>query len=668
MNQTKEQELFPTEVDRLFLDNYRNENSAALNPDHVLPSNTAGQASGECLTPKYTEATADEPTARELAEQMIPKESADIIVFGYSVLEIIQALYPYGPNVRHSAALKLAYDLLALLDADQERARRVLLMVPWVQEIIKERGMGEIERIVESSRKRYHKRESESLSDPQPSKDMRQAIEQVTGSKYSALVREQHAKAVGKVAAAQEDILQVLERLGRELKKLASHYPLLKLLCFRLKLKFYAAAFFLGGAFAMNLLTRCWYSFWPAPGQRCRMNHLLLLIGRMGGGKRIAVELYKIMMQPIKVADAAQEAALNNWNKIREQNDGGAKNKTPRPSGIYRALPSETSTAALREAEANAHETIDGEEWFLHVCSFDSELNNTLEQIKKSHMDALQTYWLKSFHNEPHGAYLKTSSAPVGERDVHFSAVYTGTDDALKKLNSESNFVNGLDSRFTAVPNADSNFEMLETQEYDDAARQRDADLLEWSYKLDACKGEIPCKLISEALRDWTARRMADAKEDEDLAEEDLIKRPCWHAINFTLPFVINRHWDKMVQDNDGRWVCGPDFAVDKIDVKLALLVANAQLAFQKYFFKAVGDRHYDNLATERASNVRHQQKTMLAYRRLPEIFTSEDVDREYSYNGSTGSICSRLKRLCDDGLAQKIRQGENKGKYRKMV
>ncbi|MBR0275426.1 MAG: hypothetical protein IJQ76_04380 [Prevotella sp.] len=662
-----EQELFPSEVDRLYGDDYRNENSGALSPDHVLPSNTAVGTSGELSTPKAQDASGDPEATKELAEQVVQKTPDEDKVFGYSVLDFVNTMYPNGPNVRHTAALKLYFDLLVLFDGNYERSRRVLLLIPWVQDVIKERGMAEIERIIEAGRKRFLKRESESLSDPQPSKEMRRAIEQVAGRKYSVMVRELRAKALGQAVATQDDILHVLERIGRELKKLMPYYPLLQLLFFRLKLKFYAAAFFLGGAFAMNLLTRCWYSFWPAPGERCRLNHLLLLIGRMGGGKRLAVMLYKIMMQPIKVSDAAQIAALNNWNKIKEQNDGGAKNKTPRPAGIYRALPSETSTAALREAEANAHETIDGEEWYLHVSCFDSELQNTLSQLKKSYMDALQTYWLKSFHNEPHGAYLKTSSAPVGETDIHFSAVYTGTDDAMKKLNTESNFVNGLDSRFTVVPNADSNFEMMEVYDYDDAARQRDADLLEWAYKLDACKGEIPCKLLSDALKDWTARRMADAGEDNDLAQEDLVKRPCWHAINFALPFVLCRHFDKMVEDN-GKWVCGPDFAVDKTDVKLALLIANAQLAFQEYYFKAIGEKHYDDLATERASNVRHQQKTLLAFRRLPDPFTSDDVDREYGYHGSTGSICSRLKRLCDDGMAQKIRQGEDKGKYRKLM
>ena len=358
----------------------------------------------------------------------------------------------------------------------------------------------------------------------------------------------------------------------------------------------------------------------------------------------------------------------NDWNKIKEQNDGGAKNKTPRPAGIYRALPSETSTAALREAEANAHEQIDGDEMYLHVSIFDSELQNTLSQMKKSHMDAFQTYWLKSFHNEPHGAYLKTSNAPVGETPVHFNAVYTGTEDAAKAIITEKTVVNGLMSRFTIVPNADSNFEMLEPSPYDEAAQKRDSELREWAYKLNDCKGEIPCEPISKALQLWTKHRMADAGEDNDLAQEDFVKRPCWHAINFVLPFVVARHWDKMVQDTDGKWKCGPDFKVDQKDVRLAITIANAQLAFQEHYCKAILEKHYDDLAAAQASNVRHKQKTWLGYRRLPEVFSSDDVDKCFNYEGKTGSICSRLKRLQDQGLAQKITSGKDKGKYRKLM
>ena len=660
----EEQNIFQNEFDRQYVDSYRNENSKATNPDHVLPGNTAdGAKGGESTTPLK----ADGDAARQLASQVAAKPDDAAQLFGHSVIDYVNAMYPDGPSVRHTAALKLMYDLLVLFDADRELSSRTLKSIPLVNDIVNERGMAEIDRIGEAAAKRLHKRESDYLSDPQPSKEMRRAIKAVTGCDYTALVRQGRAQSMGRAAAMQTDIMQVLVRFGREIEKFFKDYPLMRLLCFRLKHKYYAAAFFVGGAFATTLLTRCYYSFWPKPGKRCRLNSLVLLIGRMGGGKQIAVDLYRIMMEPVRKADQAQIAALNAFNAEREQNNGGARNKKPRPKGIYRALPAETSTAALREAEANAHETIDGEEYYLHVSVFDSELQNTLSQAKKSYMDALQTYWLKSYHNEPHGAYLKTSSAPVGETDVHFSAVYTGTDDSLRKLNTESNFVNGLDSRLTVVPNADSNFEMMDAQDYDDAARQRDADLLEWAYKLDTTKGDIPCKAVSDALKNWTARRMADAKENDDLAEEDLVKRPCWHAINYALPFILSRHWNKMVKDTDGRWKCGPDFAVDKTDVRLAILIANAQLAFQEYYFKTVGEKHYDNLAVERASNVRHQQRTLLAYHRLPNPFTSDDVKREYGYD-SVGSVCSRLKHLCDDGLAKKIRRGPDKGKYAKLT
>ena len=661
-----EKDIFENEFDRQYGDSYREGKSAATNSDHQLPSNAAAPSEGgQSVTPE-----ASDEAAKEIASQLTPKdvEKEKYKVFGYDPEDFVNAMYPNGPNCRHDAARDVFNDLIVMYDGNWELARNKLLMFQWVQDLISERGMSEIDRIVEGGRKLLQKRESENYNSLQPSKAMRKAIEQVTGRKYSVLKREQLGVEQGQAAAMQLEILQTLENIGAEFAKLTPYFPLLKLLCFRMKQKYYPAVFFVGGAFAMTLMTRCWYYFWPKPGKKNRLNSLVMLIGRMGGMKSVAVDLEEIMMEPIHVADAPQIAALNASNAEREQNNGGAKSKKPRPTGIYRALPPETSTAALREAEANAHETIDGEEFYLHVSIFDSELQNTLSQLKKSYMDALQTYWLKSFHSEKHGAYLKTSNAPVGETAVHFNAVYTGTEDAAKAIISEKTIVNGLMSRFSIVANADSNFEMLEPPPYDDAARKRDSELRDWAYKLDSCKGEIPCEPISKALQLWTKHHMEDAGEDNDLAEEDLVKRPCWHAINFVLPFVVSRHWDKMVQDTDGRWKCGPDFKVDQKDVRLAILIANAQLAFQEHYCKAILEKHYDDLAAAQSSNVRHKQKTWLGYHRLPNPFTSEDVDKSFNYEGKTGSICSRLKRLQDQGLAQKITSGKDKGKYRKLM
>lgn len=648
-----------------FLESYRNEQSDPTDKGHNFDS--APAADGDQV---INLAAPAEPSPVAAATQAA-NQALDLTAFGYPLEDFTHALLPNGAPVgsRHKSALQLAYNLLIICDGSKEKVLALLMQLQWVRDIVAERGQKELDDIMDAALKLKHKRESEQINDLMPTKEMLRAIEQVTGKKYSTLIREMHKRVVATLDADEEDdIIQLLERIGAEIEKLFREFPLIRLLRHRVKRKHYIAALLVGAAFCMTLCTRMWYKFWPAPGRQCRLNSLLALIGRMGSGKHIAVDLYQILMEPIKMADKAQVDALNKWNLEREQNSGARKNETRRPNGIMRALPPETSAAGAREAEFNAHEEIDGVDTYLHVSQFDSELDNTLRQLKKAYMDALFTLWLKSYHNEPHGSLLKSSSAPVGEYPVHYNAVYTGTGDALRKLATSSNFVNGLLSRFTFVPMGDSNFEMLDNHEYDEADRQNEDALRDWAYKLDMTKGEIPCKPVSDALHQWTKRRMDDAREDQDYAEEDLIKRPCWHGINFALPFIVSRHWDQMEQDGDGRYKCGPDFKTDKYDIQLALLIAKAQLAFQEHYAKAIGEQHYDNLQTEKASNTRHKKRTWLGYHRLPNPFTPEDVDRCYGYEGKLGSICSRLKRLQDDGMAQKIRSGADKGKYRKLM
>lgn len=653
---------FKNEFDEQFADSYREGKSSATNSDHQLPGNSVSD-SGKSLTTAISEA------AKDLAEQVKPKDLDKFEVFGHDIKDYVNSMLPNGApeGSRHKFALKLFYDILILSDGDHDRARKALLQITWVQDIVTERGMAEIDRIVESGRKLLHKKESESFNDPQPSKEMRRAIEQVTTRKYSILVREQRAQSLGLAVAMQEDILHTLNRIGLEIEKLFPQYQLLKLLCHRQKRKHYIAALFLGGAYAMTLCTRMYFKFWPSPGRKCRMNCIVMLIGRSGSGKHMGVDLYEAMMAPIKAADAAQIAALNQWNEEKEQKSGGEKNKTPRPKGSYRCLPPESSAAAIREAEFNAKEIIDNEEISTHVFLFNSELDDQLRQMKKSHMEQIMTLWLRGFSNEPQGTFLKTTSSQVGEYNVHFNCCYTGTDDAARKLLIESYYVNGLLFRISMVPMGDTNYEMKEKHDYEEKDEERDKKLREWAYKLNSTKGEIPCKEISDALYNWTARRMDDAREDDSKAAEDILKRCCWVGVYNALPFIVSRHWDQMVKDGE-YYKCGPDFKIDKTDVKLALLITSAQHAFQEYYLKAIGEKYYDNLATEQASNVRHQQKTLLAFRRLPTVFGSVDVDREYNYGGNKNSINSRLKRLQDDGLIKKIRSGEDKGKYCKLA
>ena len=662
----EEKDIFDNEFERQYGDSYR-QGEGHCTPTHPENRFDEAPASVESSTPKTDEGASAED-AKALAQAVMPKDEAPVTAFGQPVVDYINEMLPKGApeGSRHKFALKVASDVILLCDGNLDLVRRVLLSLPWVQDIVKERGMEEIERILQTAQKRMLKREAENYNEPQPSKEMRQAIKAVTGRSYSQLIREARLTAEGReLAAAEDDVMTMLENIGRDVEKLFPYFPVLQLLCHHLKRRHYIAALLVGAAFFMTLMTRCWYRSGMEPGRICRLNSILELIGRSGTGKHIAVDLYRLLMEPIKMSDKAQIDALNNFNAEREQNNGGAKNKSPRPKGIFRCMPSETSAAAIREAEYNAVEMIDGQEWPLHVSHFNSELQDMQRQMKRDYMN-IEKLFYKGFHNEPDGSYLKTSSAPVGEYDVHFNAVYSGTQTALDKQTTTENFAGGLPFRLTAVPLGNSNFEMRERRQYTEEDAERDQKLRDWAYLLNDCKGEIPCEDIDIALSEWTTRRMQDAGEEQNFALEDLIKRPYWHGMNYSLPFIICRHWDQMVEDN-GKYKCGPDFKTDKYDRQLALLIVNAQFAFQQHFFLGIGEKYYDDLQASEASNRHHQKKTMLAYRRLPEVFTSDDVKREYGYD-SVGSVCSRLKILQDDGMAQKIRSGEHKGKYRKLM
>ena len=451
----EETKLSMNEFDRMYGDSYHNKNSQATNPDHVLPSNSADEVkSGESLTPS----TASD-AASQLAASVKPQErELSLDVFGHSVVDYVNTMLPNGApeGSRHQFALKVASDAILLYDGDMERVRQLLLSLQWVKDIIAERGMAEVDRIISAAKKRMEKREAENLYDPQPSKEMRRAIKAVTGCDYGQLVRQQKAIALGQAVATLDDTVGMLERVGVRIERLFRHFELLSLLCHYSKRRHYVAALYVGGGFGMTLMTRCWYRFWSEPGRMCRLNSIVELIGRSGSGKHIAVDLYRLMMEPVKKSDAVQIDALNRWNAERDQNSGSDKNKTPRPKGILRCLPSEASAAAIREAEFNAVEVVEGQgEWPLHVSQFNSELDDYLAQQKKGYMNT-EALFLKSMHNEPAGSFLKTSNSPVGEYDVHFNGVYTGTEDALSKQNTASNFVKGLVQRLSAVPMGDT--------------------------------------------------------------------------------------------------------------------------------------------------------------------------------------------------------------------
>ena len=450
------------------------------------------------------------------------------------------------------------------------------------------------------------------------------------------------------IVNSQFSMEEKLWKWGKEFEELSQYYPVLKDVTKGLKPNQYASAFFVAGAFFMALMTRCWYRFYHRPEEKRRLNASVIIEGDPASGKSFATRLYKILMTPIFTADKVGRDAINAYRELMKTK-GANKEKPTKPKVVVRIHPARTSNAQFIQDMVNAVEVVDGEEMQLHMLTFDTELDNTLNIQKGGSWIDKISLELKAFHNEEDGQAYSNVDSIMQDFIVTWIYVYTGTPIALKKKVNERNFGSGLATRLTCIPLPSTNFEMLTREDHVDY--ESDERLKEWAIKLDRMKGELPMQKIVDALFDWTERRMADAAYNESKADEMLLKRCAYHGVNFAAPFIVMRHWNELKKD--GEFWCG-EFETDETDWRLVELIVNIQYACQKHYFGAMAEKYFDDKTRDAAVNRQRQQKTIESFNRLPEEFTVEDVMRCFDLNNSAAARV-RANRLVKDGLANKV-------------
>ena len=450
------------------------------------------------------------------------------------------------------------------------------------------------------------------------------------------------------------EMTKALWSWGEQIEGLMGDYPILKDICKGLKRNQYPAAMFVGGGLMMTLMTRCTYRFYHRPEELRRLNNSTLIIGDPASGKSFATRLFKLLAAPIVAADKIGKDAINAYRE-QMRTKGANKEKPKKPKVVVRVHPARTSNAQFIQDMVNSVEEVDGVPMQLHMLTFDTELDNTVTVQKGGSWIDKQSLELKAFHNEEDGQAYSNNDSILQDFYVTWNFIYTGTPIALKKKVNEQNFGSGLATRLTCIPLPATNFEMMSresTVDYDSDNR-----LKEWAEKLDRTKGELSVQKIVDELYEWTARRMADAAENESKADEMLLKRCAYHGLNFAAPFIVMRHWDQLKQD--GAFWCG-EFETDDVDWRLAELMVNIHYACQRHYFGAMAEAYFENKLRDASVNVQRQQKTIEAFSRLPEVFTSEDVMRCFNLS-SEGAARVRIKRLVSDHLIEKLNDARSK-------
>ena len=463
---------------------------------------------------------------------------------------------------------------------------------------------------------------------------------------------------------SEHDIDQWLWDWGEQIERLFDDFPILRDVCKGLKRNQYASALFVSGGFMMTLMTRCRYSFYHRPEELRRLNCEVMVIGDPASGKSFATRLYKLLIAPIIAADRIGKDAINAYRE-QMKTKGANKEKPKKPKVVVRVHPARTSNAQFIQDMVNAVEEVDGEPMQLHMLTFDTELDNTLSIQKGGSWIDKQSLELKAFHNEEDGQAYSNMDSVIENFCVTWNFIYTGTPLALKAKINERNFGSGLATRLTCIPLPPTNFEMMTRESVVD--RESDHRLKEWGEKLDRMKGVLSVEKIVDELYDWTARRMADAKENNSKAEEMLLKRCAYHGLNFAAPFIVMRHWEQMHQD--GAYYCG-EFETDEVDWKLAELIVNIQYACQRHFFLAMAEKYFDDQQRDVLTTTHRRQKTYDGFNRLPEEFAVDDVMTCFAISNPTVARV-KISRLMKDHLIEKtdefIDNGTTKAIYRKV-
>ena len=450
------------------------------------------------------------------------------------------------------------------------------------------------------------------------------------------------------MATTAEDLLNSqLWRWGEQIEQLSEYYPVLKDICKGLKRNQYPAALFVAGGLLMTLMTRCTYRFYHRPEELRRLNNSTFIIGDPASGKSFATRLYKLISAPIARADMVGKEAINAYRELM-RTKGANKEKPKKPKVIVRIHPSRTSNAQFIQDMVNSVEEVDGQPMQLHMLTFDTELDNTITVQKGGSWIDKMSMELKAFHNEEDGQAYSNNDSILQDFIVTWNFIYTGTPIALKKKVNAQNFGSGLATRLTCIPLPATNFEMLTLEETVDY--ESDHRLSHWADLLDRTKGELSVKKLVDELYEWTYRRMMDAKENDSHADEMLLKRCAYHGLNFSVPFIVMRHWDQL--HKDGEFYCG-NFETDDTDWRLCELIANIQYACQRHYFGALAEQYFDNKLKEASTNVQHQKKTQEGFLRLPEEFTTSDVMRCFNIVNEA-CVRMKIKRLTDDQLIEK--------------
>ena len=560
---------------------------------------------------------------------------------------------------RHEASVVLARDLYIMTDRDKQKTLALLMVQPWVQQIIEER-QEDVERTVNNAADYVTVQENENAKKGKPwlpkvSKEMKAALEALGALTQGTVPQCSAGSAQQGQSPCEADVYAVLplDKWAEELQEMAEYYPCMKELFLNAHPHKMPAILFSSAALFGTLMTRAYYHFWYEPEIVRRLNYCVFIIGDPGAGKNVIEKFYKKIADPMIQADQCLIEAVNRYKDGRTERTTSTKAQKgealKRPVVGIRVHPARTATGEFIRHMNAAIETIDGHPLNLHMFSFDAELDNVTKQNKGGDWKDREILELKAFHNEEDGQMYANQESVTGMFNVFWNFIYTGTPYALHRKVNQRNFGTGMSTRLAVIPLPDKGLAKRHQQVNPDANET----LRTWAYRLDRVEGEIPVEPLNDETFDWQSSHMEIAEFNGDKADRTLLKRIPYYGIGVSLPFILMRHWDE--------WQESKTLTMDDTDKRLCRLAMDIQYKCQQFFF---GEMAFNYFADQNKEFVQRRRTTRYdeCFRKLPDEFKTQQMMDSFKCSQPTAS--RSINRFLQDGIIERIAHGT----YRKIL
>ena len=568
-------------------------------------------------------------------------EERDINYHGVSyakICEAWQAAQGGAPTTgdRHRTMLQLALDLRYICDNNPENVDWALRQCGFVQEIIRERGEGEVRAVADTACERRMYKDIP--------KRMQGVLESV-GIRSSEPTTAQ--RPVATVDVPYEQFAQRLEPL------LSAPYAEA---CRGVSRKNWLGAVFASGAMYCTLLSRCWYRHYDGALQR--MNPQVLIIGHPASGKSFAKHLDDQIMCSMREQDEVVRLAETRYKQ--EQKKRGTSSKAQKqdalvePEGMIRYLPTKTSNNIFFRRLKRAKEMVEGQQLPLHLYMFDSELDSSISAQSGGAWIGKHDLELKAFHNELSGVDYANGDSINDILPVYWNSVTTGTNVSLHKKFTLRNINDGLCSRVAIFLMERANFRMVGKNLVDNKTNEA---LKAWGYKMEKLHGELPLQRLVDHVYDLCELSAQEAEAADDLVLDYLRKRAVFYATWFTVPRIVAREYDKFVKTGK--------LEITDDDLKFSTLMYDAVIWFQDYFFGQMLQDSWDNAEREYVPR-RKNSKNADAYRDLPETFTMKDVMAVLDIEDNPAR--QQCNRWLKHGFVERVKQGKYKKIFKEIM